>query len=104
NAQLDSGNPELAEESYRRAIKVLEEPARRAPDNRYFLRQHLDAIESMGRYYVKLSARQPELRGQAREWLEKAHAQWKDWTEHQIALPYSTKRQQDLKALLVGLK
>jgi tetratricopeptide (TPR) repeat protein len=87
DASLAQGDEKRALEHYNQALATTEDLIRRAPPNLYFQGYRADALESLGRYYVKLSTRRPELKTQARLWLRQSLAVWQDWKRRNVAAP-----------------
>jgi len=103
DVQLAIGDEEGALESYRRALASSEEFLRRDPASMYYQRSRADSMESLGLYYGTLARHRPELKGEARIWLEKSLATWQDWKRRNIAVPYSDMREKQTAALIARL-
>jgi hypothetical protein len=88
-------------EHYLAGLAVTEEFLRRAPANLYFQRYRADTQEALGRYYLALAARRPELRVEAHTWFQKSLALWQDWTARNLATPYAARRQRQAAAFLL---
>jgi tetratricopeptide (TPR) repeat protein len=102
NVLLASNDQKGALEHYLAALAVTEEFLRRASTNLYFQRYRADTQEALGRYYLALSARRPELRAEARSWFQKSLALWQDWTARNLATPYADRRQQQAAAYVAS--
>jgi len=92
-----------AHENYRQALAVTEELIRRAPSSLYFQRQHADTFETLGRYYRALARRRPELKLEARQWLQKSLAIWRDWRRRGVGSPYAGMRERQVTALIAAI-
>ncbi len=97
---LAQGDEKGAYENYRQALAAAEKLIRFAPASLYFQRQHGDALESLGRYYVTLARRRRELKPEARSWLQKSLAVWRGWTSRSVAVPYAGVRERQVAALI----
>ena len=83
-------------------LAVTEDFLRQAPANLYLQRYRADTQEALGRYYLALAARRPELRVEARNWFQKSLALWQDWTARNLAIPYAARRQRQAAAYLAS--
>jgi non-specific serine/threonine protein kinase/serine/threonine-protein kinase len=102
-ALLDRGVEEVALDNLQRALAASGELIRRAPSNLYFQRQHANSMEFLGRYYARLSERRPELKTEARAWLHKSLAVWREWTRRKVAEPYAGVQERRLLALITSV-
>jgi len=99
---LASDDKKGALEHYLAGLAVIEEFLRRVPANLYFQRHRADTQEALGRYYLALAARRPELRVEARTWFQKSLGLWQDWTSRNVATPYAATRQSQAAAYLAS--
>jgi hypothetical protein len=102
NVLQASDDEKGALEHYLAGLAVTEDFLRRAPANLYFRRYRADTQEALGRYYLALAARRPELRMEARNWFQKSLALWQDWTARNLAIPYAARRQRQAAAYLAS--
>ncbi len=100
---LAEGDEQRAEENYRQALAAAEELTRRTPSSLYFRRHYADAVESLGRYYGTLARLRPALKTEARQWLQKSLAVWRDWARRNVAAPYAGMREGQAAALLASI-
>jgi eukaryotic-like serine/threonine-protein kinase len=102
NVLLTGDDEKGALEHYLAGLAITEEFLRRAPANLYFQRYRADTQEALGRYYLALAARRPELRVEARTWFQKSLALWQGWTARNLAIPYAARRQRQATAYLAS--
>jgi tetratricopeptide (TPR) repeat protein len=102
NVLQASDDKKGALEHYLAGLAVTEDFLRRAPANLYFQRYRADTQEALGRYYLALAARRPELRVEARTWFQKSLALWQDWTSRNVASPYAATRKRQAAAYLAS--
>ena len=100
NSLLATGDEKGAYENYREALAAAGRLIDRAPASLYFQRQQADSFESLGRYYTRLARRRPEFKHQARAWLQRSLAMWRDWTKRNIATPFAGIRERQVASLL----
>jgi hypothetical protein len=103
NILLASGEEKRAEENYKQALAATEDLVRRAPSSLYFQRQHGDSLEALGRYYLALAGRRPDLKAEARGWLQKSFAIWQDWRRRNVAMPYAGVREGQVAKLIASI-
>jgi len=102
NVLLTGDDEKEALEHYLAGLAVTEDFLRRAPANLYFQRYRADTQEALGRYYLALAARRPELRVEARTWFQKSLTLWQDWVSRNVATPYAAKRQKQALGYLAS--
>jgi Tol biopolymer transport system component len=98
NVLLASHDEKGALEHYLAGLAVIEDFLHRATANLYFQRYRADTQEALGRYYLALAARRPELRAEARTWFQKSLVLWQDWMSRNVATPYAATRQRQAAA------
>jgi eukaryotic-like serine/threonine-protein kinase len=103
NAALGLGDEKRSLDHYNEALTISEDLVRRAPSNLYFHRHGADALESLGRYYLTLAARRPELKTEARLWFRKSLAIWQDWKRRKVGAPYAGVREAQVTALIASI-
>jgi tetratricopeptide (TPR) repeat protein len=100
DAMLDHGDETGALGHYREALAAADDLVRLNPTNLYFQRQRGDALESLWLYYAGLARRRREFEPEARLWIEKSLAIWRDWTRRKVATPYAGVRERQAATLL----
>jgi tetratricopeptide (TPR) repeat protein len=103
NVLLAIGEEKAARENYERALAITEDLIRRTPSSLRFQRQRADALESLGRYYMALAGRRPELKTEARSRLQESLAIWQDWKRRNVGSPYAAARQSRVGALIASI-
>jgi tetratricopeptide (TPR) repeat protein len=99
HALLANHDERGAEDGYRQALAVAEESLRRAPTSLYFQRDRSNVLEALGRFH----ARRRESRAEARKYIEKSLAIWRDWASRKIGAPYAGVRERQAAALLAEI-
>ena len=103
DAKLALGDDTSAHESYRQALTNTQELIQRAPSSRQFQREHAEALEALGLYYLELSKSRRELRQEARTWLAKGLEIWQGWKQQKIGEPYAGRRESRVAALIASI-
>jgi eukaryotic-like serine/threonine-protein kinase len=107
DVKLNLGDAAGAFEHYSQALAATGKLLDQAPDNLYFQRDRADAFEALGRYYVRVAARpeasgpaRSERRALARSQFEQSHAIWQNWLRRKAAVPFASRRENRVAALL----
>ena len=95
DALLAAGDRQRALDHYKLALGFTEDVARRGPGNLYLQRFYADSLEALGRYHGRSA--------EARVWLEKSLAIWREWKLRKLALPYASQRERQVSAWISAI-
>jgi tetratricopeptide (TPR) repeat protein len=109
SALLERGDPEGALKALQEGLATADRMLQRAPLSLYHRLDRADALEALGRHYLRMSAqsavtqdRQAQLKKEARSWFSRSLAMWQDWTARNLAAPYAARRQSQAAAFVAS--
>src|SRR5262249_25563324 len=108
-ALLNRGHQDQALDALREGLTVADRILERAPSSLYHQLDRADVLEATGQYYLALAKRpgggaadSKRLSVEGRACFQKSLAIWQNWTQRNIAAPYSGRRKSQVLAYLTS--